>query len=87
MSMQNGDECGTTPPADMAAEYAASAGLRLTDFRPDTPSSWFASIESKFCVCLINSEAVKFDFLVGSLSHDSLRKVIDVIEAPHDTLP
>jgi hypothetical protein len=86
MNTQNSEQSDTTA-AGMAAEYAAGAGLRIPDFWPDTPSSWFAFIESKFRIRGISSEAVKFDLLVGSLPRDSLRQVIDVIEAPHDTLP
>jgi hypothetical protein len=90
MSTQNSEDSDAATAAaatEMAAQYAASAGLRLPDFWPDTPSSWFAFIESKFRVRGISSEAVKFDLLVGSLPRDSLRQVIDVIEHPHDTLP
>jgi hypothetical protein len=70
-----------------AAEYAASASLRLPEFWPDTPNSWFVYAESKFRVRGIVSEAVKFDVLVGCLPRASLRQVLDVIENPHADEP
>jgi hypothetical protein len=70
-----------------AAEYAASTSLRLPEFWPDTPNSWFVYDERKLHVCGIVSESVKFDLLVRCLPRASLRQVLDVIENPHATEP
>jgi hypothetical protein len=70
-------EGGTSAAA--AAQYAASASLRLPEFWPDTPSAWFTFIESKFHVRGITSEEVKFDVVVGLLPRANLRQVMDVI--------
>jgi hypothetical protein len=70
-----------------AAEYAASASLRLPEFWPDTPNSWFVYVESKFCVRGIVLENVKFDVLVGCLPRASLGQVLVVIENPHADEP
>jgi hypothetical protein len=70
-----------------AGEYAASASLRLLEFWPDTPNSWFVFEESKFRVRGITSESVTFDLVVGCLPRASLRQVLDVIEGPHATTP
>jgi uncharacterized membrane protein YgcG len=89
MSLQQQEDNNSTSPgqAAAAAEYAASASLRLPEFWPDTPSSWFAFVESKFRVRGIVTESVKFDLLVGCLPRASLRQVLDVIEHPHATEP
>jgi hypothetical protein len=71
----------------LAAEYAASASLRLPEIWTESLSGWFAFIESKFRVRGFVSEAVKFDLVVGCLPRESLRQVIDVIENPHATSP
>jgi hypothetical protein len=41
--------------------------------------------KSKFRLNNITSEAIKFDLLVGSLSRESIRQVLDVVERPHKT--
>jgi hypothetical protein len=71
----------------MAAQYAASASLRLPEFWPDMPNSWFVFAESKFRVRGITSESGMFDLVVGCLPHASLSQVLDVIEGPHATSP
>jgi hypothetical protein len=71
----------------IAAQYAASASLRLPEFWPDTPNSWFVFAESKFRVRGITAESVMFDLVVGCLPRASLRQVLDVIEGPHATSP
>jgi hypothetical protein len=63
-----------TAAAAMAAEQAAAASLRLPEFWPDTPAAWFVYTESKFRLKNIQSEAVKFDVLVGSLPRDAIRR-------------
>jgi hypothetical protein len=82
---ENEAEAGVAAAA--AAQYAASASLRLPDFWPETPSAWFTLIESKFRVRGITSEEVKFDVVVGLLPRASLRQVLDVVENPHATTP
>jgi hypothetical protein len=81
------DEAARAGAQGQAAEYAASASLRLPEFWPDTPNSWFVYAESKFRVRGIVSESVKFDVLVGCLPRASLRQVLDVIESPHADEP
>jgi hypothetical protein len=74
----------STPETNAAARPQAAdnaaATLRLPDFWPDTPGSWFIFIESKFRVKNITDEASKFDLVVGCLPRESIRQVIDVLE-------
>jgi hypothetical protein len=81
--MNNGEQ----PAAAPAAENSAGATLRLPDFWPDTLAVWFVFAESKFRLKNITSEAVKFDLLVGSLPRESIRQVLDVVEASHKDTP
>jgi hypothetical protein len=69
------------PPA-AAANAGALAALHLPTFWPDTPSSWFALVESKFRVKNITEEQSKYDLLVGSLPRESIRQVLDILEHP-----
>jgi hypothetical protein len=41
-----------------AAKHAAGAALRLPEFWPETPASWFIFAESKFRLKNITSEQV-----------------------------
>jgi hypothetical protein len=68
-------------------DEAAGATLRLPEFWQDTPAAWFVYAESKFRLKNITSETVKFDLVVGSLSRNSIRQVLDVVEAPHAETP
>jgi hypothetical protein len=70
-----------------AAEHAAGAALRLPEFWPETPASWFIFAESKFRLKNITSEQVKFDLLVSCLQRESIRQVLDVLERPDQTAP
>jgi hypothetical protein len=85
--MNNTGENDTPPAGANAAADNAVALLRLPDFWPETPSSWFVFVESKFRVKNITSEHSKFDLVVGCLPRDSIRQVLDILENPDATTP
>jgi hypothetical protein len=84
--MENAEPAAANAAA-AAAENTAGATLRLPEFWPDTPAAWFIYVESKFRLKNITAESVKFDLLVSSLPRESIRQVLDVVEAPHETTP
>jgi hypothetical protein len=49
-------------------------------FWTDTPASWFA--ESRFRIRDITDELARFDFLVSSLTKESVWLVLDLVETP-----
>jgi hypothetical protein len=74
------------PPA-AAANAGAVASLQLPTFWPDTPSSWFAFVESKFRVKNVTEEQSKYDLVVSSLPMESIRQVLDILEHPDEEDP
>ena len=56
--------------------------VKLPSFWSDKPASWFALAESRFRTHGIIGEQAKFDQLVGSLSKESIGRVLDLVETP-----
>jgi hypothetical protein len=59
--------------------------LYLPSFWTSTPFSWFAYAENYFCLHGINTEDLRCDYLVGALSKDSMRTVLDILMKHTDT--
>ena len=56
--------------------------LKLLSFWNDKPASWFSLAEARFRTYGITGEQAKFDQLVGSLSKDSISRVLTLVENP-----
>ena len=56
--------------------------IKLPSFWSNKPSSWFTLAESRFRTHGITGEQAKFDQLVGALSKESIRRVLDLVEVP-----
>ena len=56
--------------------------VKLPSFWADKPASWFALAESRFRTYGVIGEQAKFDQLVGSLSKESIGRVLDLVENP-----
>ena len=56
--------------------------LKLLSFWNDKPASWFSLAEARFRIYGITGEQAKFDQLVGSLSKDSISRVLTLVENP-----
>ncbi len=61
--------------------------LQLPAFWSDTPASWFALAESRFCLCNVTEEAMQFDYLVSSLPKESVCLVLDLVEVHSENNP
>ncbi len=61
--------------------------VHLPPFWTDTPASWFALAESRFRIRDITDELTRFDFLVSSLTKESVRLVLDLVETPPEENP
>ena len=56
--------------------------VKLPAFWSDKPASWFSLVEARFRTYGITGEQAKFDQLVGSLSKESIGRVLDLVENP-----
>ena len=56
--------------------------IKLPSFWSDKPASWFSLAEARFRTYGVTGEKAKFDQLVGSLSKDSIGRVLDLVENP-----
>ena len=56
--------------------------IKLPSFWSDKPASWFSLAEARFQTYGVTGKQAKFDQLVGSLSKESIGRVLDLVEAP-----
>ena len=56
--------------------------IKIPSFWSDRPASWFALAEARFRFHSIIGEQAKFDLVVGALSKESIRRVLDLVEVP-----
>ena len=56
--------------------------IKLPSFWSDKPASWFSLAEARFRTYGVTGEQAKFNQLVGSLSKESIGRVLDLVENP-----
>ena len=56
--------------------------IKIPSFWSDRPASWFALAEARFRSHGIGGEQAKFDLVVGALSKERIRRVLDLVEVP-----
>ena len=56
--------------------------VKLPDFWPGNVNDWFCQCEAKFRVSRVESEQVKYDFVVQKLDNDTVSMVQDVLMNP-----
>ena len=61
--------------------------VKLPSFWSDKPASWFSLAETRFRTFGITGKEAKFDQLVGSLSKESIGRVLDLVENPPLFIP
>ena len=54
--------------------------IKLPSFWSDKPASWFSLAEARFRTYGVTGEQAKFNQLVGSLSKESIGRVLDLVE-------
>ena len=67
--------------------FQPTASVTLPPFWPDNVMAWFALAESRFRMKRIYDEWDRYDYVISSLSKDSLRLVMDVISNTPDDEP
>ena len=79
---QSGDNAG----ASMITEPATNrVGIRVPEFTPSDPESWFCIVERYFLSAGIISDAVKSSYVTGALGPRYMAEVRDVILNPPET--
>jgi hypothetical protein len=56
--------------------------IKLSDFWLQAPQLWFSQTECRFTAHGVVEEFARYCLVVGTLPHDSLRRVADIVESP-----
>jgi hypothetical protein len=51
--------------------------IKIPDFWPHDPNTWFQKIDSKFRICNIRQSSTKYDHLFSALPTDICRSIND----------
>jgi hypothetical protein len=76
-----------TQQTEPAPAHGSAAFVKLPPFWPHAPALWFSQIECLFHVKQVTDQFQKYCHVVGSLPHESLRQVADIVEAPPAETP
>lgn len=64
---------------------AAAVSVKLPDFWPRSPSTWFAQVEAQFALGHITTDDTKFYHVVAKLDQTTAIKITDLLNNPPET--
>jgi hypothetical protein len=80
--MNDTQQSSTPPPAN-----ETTGSVKLPPFWPHAPALWFSQAECLFHTKRVTDQFSKYCNVVGSLPHESLRLVADIVESPPQETP
>lgn len=84
---QQQQEMEPAPPADQLAPAATPGQVRLPSFWAQAPAMWFAQAECLFELQGVTNQVKRYCYVVASLTHESMRRVSDLVEQRPDQNP
>ena len=64
---------------------AAAVSVKLPDFWPRSPTTWFTQAEAQFRVAAITSDETKYYHIVAKLDQQTAIRISDLLENPPET--
>lgn len=75
----------TMPEEGPQPPVVAPIGVKLPDFWPRSPATWFSQAEAQFALGQITLDATKYYHVVSKLDQGTAIKISDLLESPPET--
>lgn len=80
--MKNDDSPTITKMDEETRDETNSISIKLPQFWPNSPATWFIQAESQFSISRVNSETSRYHHVIASLPQDIIESIIDFVQQP-----